>query len=223
VTKQLKKPLVSLLILFAVTVLLDQLTKQWAYHTLVQDSFHKQTDNFPVCGNGDEDIARSRFVRRNQQSITVIEGYFDLRYVENCASAFGLMSRVPEGFRFPFFLGISLLAAAFIPYLYRKTPAGQRLMLYALPFVLGGAIGNLLDRLIYRFVIDFVDWYVTIGGLDRHWPTFNIADVAIVIGIGLMILQMIPLKRAARASGKDGAPTPTGAEGVEGTGGKTGA
>ena len=103
-----------------------------------------------------------------------------------------MMGKVPETFRFPFFLGVSILAIFFIPYLYRKTPADQRLMIYALPFVLSGAIGNLLDRLIYRYVIDFIDWYVVVGGLERHWPTFNVADAAIVIGIGLMLLQMLP-------------------------------
>jgi lipoprotein signal peptidase len=107
------------------------------------------------------------------------------------------MNRVPESFRFPFFLIISLLALGFIPYLYVKTPADQRFMLYGLPFILGGAIGNLIDRLVTRYVIDFIEWYITIGGQDRHWPTFNIADAAIVIGIGLMVLQMLPLRKNA--------------------------
>jgi signal peptidase II len=105
---------------------------------------------------------------------------------------------VPEAFRFPFFMIVSALAAAFIPYLYRKTPASQRLMLYALPFVLGGAVGNLVDRLVYRYVIDFVQWYVTVGGIPRYWPTFNIADAAIVVGIGLMLLQMLPRRAGSR-------------------------
>jgi lipoprotein signal peptidase len=95
---------------------------------------------------------------------------------------------------------VSIFAAFFIPYLYRKTPASQRLMLYAMPFVLGGAVGNLLDRLFYRYVIDFVDWYVTIDGVDRHWPTFNVADAAIVVGIGLMLLQLLPRKKRPDAA-----------------------
>ena len=199
VTKALKKPLISLIILFVIAVALDQGTKQWAVHALVDDGFHSHTADYKVCGDEDAEMRRSRFIRRHRKNVTVIEGYFDFRYVENCASAFGLMSRVPESFRFPFFLIVSLLAAAFIPYLYKKTPANHRLMLYALPFVLGGAVGNLLDRLIFRYVIDFVDWYVVINGTDRHWPTFNVADAAIVVGIGLMVLQMLPRKKTARA------------------------
>jgi lipoprotein signal peptidase len=195
VTKEIKKPLLSLILLFVASVALDQGTKQWAYHTLLDDSFHAETDKYPVCGDDAQERARARFVRRHQENISVIGGLFDLRYVENCASAFGMMGGAPEWFRFPFFLVVSLFAAFFIPYLYRKTPPNQRLMLYAMPFVLGGAVGNLLDRLIYRYVIDFVDWYVVINGVDRHWPTFNVADAAIVVGIGLMLLQLWPRKK----------------------------
>lgn len=199
-TKTIKKPLVSLIIIFVLSVVVDQATKQWAYQTLLDDRFHEQADNFPVCSNEAVDQSRSRFIHRHQKNITVIDGSFDFRYVENCASAFGMMSKVPESFRFPFFLVISILAAAFIPYLYKRTPANQTFMLYALPFVLGGAVGNLIDRLVYRFVIDFIDWYILFDGLNRHWPTFNIADVAIVIGIGLMILQMLPMHKNTPSS-----------------------
>lgn len=194
-----KKPLVALIALFAVTVLLDQGTKQLAYHGLLEEGFHDEQDALPVCGTADQERARERFVRRHRKSVEVVGGFFNLHYVENCASAFGLMGKVPEAFRFPFFLVVSILAALFIPYLYRKTPAEQKLMLYALPFVLGGAIGNLIDRLIYRYVIDFVQWYVTVDGVPRYWPTFNVADAAIVVGIGLMVLQMLPRKRKSKA------------------------
>lgn len=192
-----KKPLISLIIIFVVTVGLDQVSKQWAYHTLLSDAFHDKTDAYPTCGNEAEELNRARFVRRNSEPITVVNNLFNMRYVENCASAFGLMRSVPEKVRFPFFLIISLLACFVIPYMYVKTPPDQKFMIYALPFVLGGALGNLLDRMIYRFVIDFVDWYVVIGGKEHHWPTFNIADVAIVVGIGLMILQLLPSKNTS--------------------------
>lgn len=195
-TAQPKKPLVSLIVILVASVVLDQGSKQWAQHALLDDGFFADTDRYPACGSLKENIVREQFVRRHRQSISVVDGFFQLRYVENCASAFGLMGTVPEVFRFPFFLVISVLAVGFIPYLYRKTPAKQRLMLFALPFVLGGAIGNLLDRLITRYVIDFVEWYIVIGGEARHWPTFNVADAAIVVGIGLMVLQMLPLRRS---------------------------
>ena len=204
VTKEPKKPLVILIALFVAAVGIDQGTKQWAYRTLLDEGFHAQTDQYPVCGDKRQERARRNFIEDHRtgstvdgdrKGIPVIPGLFSIYYVENCASAFGLLDGTPEWFRFPFFLIVSIFAVIFIPYLYRKTPASQRLMLYAMPFVLGGAVGNLLDRLIYRYVIDFVDWYVTIGGVERHWPTFNIADAAIVIGIGLMVLQLWPRKK----------------------------
>ena len=198
-TDSKKKPLVSLIVILAVCLIADQGTKQLAQAKLMDDGFHERTDEYPACKGGVDDFKRERFVARHRQSVKVIDGFFDLRYVENCASAFGLMGRFPESCRVPIFQNITRLAVCFIPYLYLKTPAEQRLMLYALPFVLGGALGNLADRLIFRYVIDFVRWYVNMGGRPRDWPTFNVADAAIVVGIGLMVLQMIPRRKAARA------------------------
>lgn len=192
------KPFISLIVILVLSVVIDQWTKQWAHGALLDSEFHEDTEEYPACGNLKEALRRERFVGRHRKTVEVVDGFFNFRYVENCASAFGVMNRVPESFRFPFFLIVSLLAMGFIPYLYVKTPADQRLMLYALPFILGGAIGNLIDRLVTRYVIDFIEWYIKIGGQDRHWPTFNIADVAIVIGIGLMILQMLPFRKKAR-------------------------
>ncbi|MCP4606890.1 MAG: signal peptidase II [Proteobacteria bacterium] len=195
-----KKPFLSLIIILISVVVLDQGTKRLAQKKLLDKGFHEQTDNYPVCGDPKEDYRRDRFVSRHRQSVTVVDGFFDLRYVENCASAFGLMSRVPESFRFPFFLVVSIFAIAFIPYLYLKTPDDQQLMIYALPFVLGGALGNLIDRVVFRYVVDFIRWYITIGEKARDWPTFNVADAAIVVGIGLMVLQMLPMRRSNEAA-----------------------
>jgi signal peptidase II len=191
----IKKPLVIPIAILLAMIVLDQGTKQLAQSKLLDESFLELSDHYPACGNVQEDMRRERFVRSSRQNIAVIENFFDLRYVENCASAFGMFGNVPESFRFPFFLIVSLLAIAFVPYLYQKTPADQRLMFYALPFVLGGAIGNLIDRLVNRYVIDFIDWYIVRGESPMHWPTFNIADAAIVIGIGLMLLQMMQRKK----------------------------
>ncbi len=137
--KVTKKPLLSLIIIFILVVVADQATKQLAQAKLLDSGFQEKTEKYPACVNTSR--SRDRFVARHRSNIRVVDGFFDLRYVENCASAFGLMSGVPETFRFPFFLVVSVLAVAFIPYLYLKTPADQQWMLYALPFVLGGALG----------------------------------------------------------------------------------
>jgi signal peptidase II len=197
-TDQQKKPLVILIVIFIACVAADQITKQVAHHSLLSPGFHEKTQDYPPCVAPESNIERERFLRRHRHNIVVIDGFFDLRYVENCAAAFGMVENLPEKVRYPFFLVVSFLAVLFIPYLYWKTPADQKLMLYALPFVLSGAVGNLIDRLIYRYVIDFISWYIIIGSNENErryqWPTFNIADAAIVVGIGLMVLQMIPHK-----------------------------
>jgi lipoprotein signal peptidase len=190
-----KKPLLSLIAILVMVVLIDQVTKQWAHHALLDKTFFAEEGAYPVCGNKTETINRERFIARHRENRDVINGFFKLRYVENCASAFGLMGGVPEGFRFPFFIIVSIAALLFIPYLYNQTSTDQRLMLYGLPFILGGAIGNLLDRVIFRYVIDFIEWYVTVDGVEKHWPTFNVADAAIVVGIALMVLEMMPIRQ----------------------------
>ncbi|MCU0663260.1 MAG: signal peptidase II [Myxococcota bacterium] len=201
-TDQQKKPLIALLIIFVACVAADQITKQMAHHTLLAPAFHTQTAEHPVCGGPQVDEERERFVRRHRRNVVVVDGFFDFRYVENCASAFGMLESLPEGLRYPFFLAVSFLAVLFIPYLYWRTPADQILMLYALPFVLAGAVGNLIDRLVFRYVIDFIRWYITVNGQQKQWPTFNIADAAIVVGIGLMVLQMLPRRGSKADAGR---------------------
>jgi signal peptidase II len=74
-------------------------------------------------------------------------------------------------------------------------------MRWGLPLALGGAMGNLVDRIRYGQVIDFIDMYVTRGGREHHWPTYNVADIAIVAGVALMVIDMIlPARRSAPRS-----------------------
>lgn len=186
-----QKPIVSVLLIFVLFTVLDQGTKYWAHHSLLTEEFHSETEQYPTCSTPEEEMSRARFVYTNSTPMQVINNLFSFRYVENCSNAFSLMSNVSESFRFPFLLIISILACIGIPYMYIKTPVAHTYTLYALPFILSGALGNTLDRMFYRYVIDFVDWYIVIGGKEHHWPTFNVADVSIVVGIALMALQVI--------------------------------
>jgi signal peptidase II len=106
---------------------------------------------------------------------------------------------VIENVRRPFFLLVSVAAIAFIMTLYRRLLPRQRALKWGLPLVLGGALGNVLDRIRYGQVIDFIDVHVVYRGVERHWPTFNVADVAICVGVGLMALDMFATKRAPPA------------------------
>jgi signal peptidase II len=193
-----KKPLALLLLIVIAIVAADQATKYAAQSKLLKERFFERTDTYPCCLGGEQDLARSRFVRSQRNSVSVIDGFFNLKYVENCASAFGMMGNLSESVRFRLLIIVTFVAILFIlPFLYQKTPPDQHLTIYGLSFLQGGAIGNLVDRLVHRYVIDFVDWYIIINGKPIHWATFNVADVAIVIGMGLVLLQMALGKRTS--------------------------
>ena len=121
------------------------------------------------------------------QSKSVIPELFNLTYVRNTGAAFGFLSHKPLGFRIPFFVGISLAAVAFILYFLYRLENDQILLTVALSLVLGGAIGNLIDRIRLGEVIDFLDIYF--GRL--HWPAFNIADIAITAGVLILLVEMV--------------------------------
>ncbi len=131
----------------------------------------------------------------HDKKIVVIEGFWNFDLAKNRGGAWGLLGDQPDNVRLPFFFAISAVAVVFIVSLYRKLEPRQTALKWALPLVLGGALGNLHDRIRHQHVIDFIDWYVTIGGKETHWPTFNIADVWIVAGVGLMVVDMFTPRR----------------------------
>lgn len=116
------------------------------------------------------------------QSVPVTS-FFNLVLVYNKGAAFSFLSS-QGGWQRYFFTGIAIVAAIVITYLIKKN-LGQRLHCWGLTLILGGAVGNLIDRLMYGHVIDFLDFYVK----GWHWPAFNVADIAICVGAGLYILD----------------------------------
>lgn len=129
--------------------------------------------------------------------ITVIPGFFNLTYVRNRGAAFGMLAGVPGIWRSAFFIVVTVIAIAAIVLLIRKT--SERLLVAAFSLIAGGALGNLIDRIRYGEVVDFIDWYVR----SHHWPTFNVADSAISVGVGLLVIDML-----FGASTKSQAPNP---------------
>ncbi|MFP2959586.1 signal peptidase II [Myxococcus sp. 1LA] len=119
-----------------------------------------------------------------------IEDYWHFRYVENPGAAWGIFGGMPEGVRRAFFLVVSLVAMGFIVTMYRRTPVEQRLSRLSLALVTGGALGNFMDRLLRGYVIDFIDWHWR-NQPGMRWPTFNVADVAISVGVVLMLLDSL--------------------------------
>lgn len=124
---------------------------------------------------------------KGRPPITVIDDAFDLVYVENTGAAFGLFAKSKDGVRIPVFHVVSTIAIAAIIYLFVTLKTHQTLLTVSLSAILGGAVGNFTDRVRLGYVVDFLD--VHWGTL--HWPAFNVADTAITIGVGLLILDMI--------------------------------
>ncbi|MFQ5533007.1 MAG: signal peptidase II [Candidatus Methylomirabilales bacterium] len=121
------------------------------------------------------------------QVIPVIPSFFNLTYVLNPGAAFGFLSDAPAALRGPFFTGISILAAVFIIY-YRSAHRQMNLLSsLALSLILGGALGNLVDRFRLGMVVDFLDFYYA----GYHWPAFNVADSAITVGVALMVFELL--------------------------------
>jgi signal peptidase II len=112
-----------------------------------------------------------------------VTSFFNLVLVYNKGAAFSFLA-TQQGWQRYFFSVLGIAAALFIVYLLRKH-AGQRMFCWALALILGGAVGNVVDRLLYGHVIDFLDFHV--GGW--HWPAFNVADSAICIGAVLFVID----------------------------------
>lgn len=123
-------------------------------------------------------------------SIPVIDKFFNLTYIRNTGAAFGILAGSAAAFRLPFLMIFSLLAIGFIIVMLRRLPERETGLISALAFILGGAIGNLIDRFAYGEVIDFLDFYWA----NYHWPAFNIADSFITVGVTITVYYLIKAK-----------------------------
>jgi signal peptidase II len=136
-------------------VIVDQLTKLWIMTT---------------------------FALHEQQNI--IPGVFDLVYVTNTGAAFGFLAGSKNLLRQAFFVAVAIIALIVIVFAYGHLKRQGRIFVYALGLIAGGAVGNLIDRLRFGSVVDFLDFYLG----SYHWPAFNVADSAITVGVALFLL-----------------------------------
>ena len=168
--------------LFAIVTVLsliaDQATKIWARAAL------------PVAGHGTgplgkciipDDIA-ARLC--GGSPVKVIDGYWDWRLSMNPGSAFGLFSSQTGARVFLSLVGIAAVIGMI--HMLRKARTDQRVLHWALALVAGGAIGNLIDRIYFGVVTDFVLWHYH----EHEWPVFNVADIVLVVGVGLMFIDI---------------------------------
>lgn len=162
---RMRKPLISFLITAGMVILLDQATK---YYVTSQFRLH--------------------------ESLPVIEGFFSITYIRNPGAAFGFLAGASPLFRGLFFTVVTLIAVGLILFYLLKNRDSSPLPMTPLCLIFAGAVGNLVDRIRFGEVIDFLD--VSIG--SYHWPAFNVADSAISIGVAFLIVDMIR-KRKKRA------------------------
>ncbi|WP_437563986.1 signal peptidase II [Sorangium sp. So ce542] len=186
---------VFLLAVSAVTLAADLGTKWWAKDRLEPRALADLAD-----------APRPLALRK----IEVIPDHLNLIFAKNHGGAWGILGDESEAIRRPFFLVVSIAAIVFIVSLYRKLHPSQIALKWGLPLVLGGALGNLVDRIRYGYVIDFIQVRFTPTFV---WPTFNVADIAIVVGVGLMAIDMFSPQRpelAGKPSGATGAKASAG-------------
>ena len=122
----------------------------------------------------------------------VVADYFNLVLVFNKGAAFSFLATA-QGWQTPFFGAIAVVASLIIGFLIYKNQ-NKRLFCCGLGFILGGALGNLYDRLVYGQVVDFLDFHAA----GWHWPAFNIADAAITIGAGILIAESFMHREESR-------------------------
>jgi signal peptidase II len=124
------------------------------------------------------------------EAVPIIPNFFQLVHVRNTGAAFGIGANAASKI-VPLLLNIGAIAVFCVVVVYAlRSAVTDRLLQTGLHLILGGAIGNLVDRFRFGYVVDFLDAYVTFGGREHHWPAFNVADSAICIGIALLFLDM---------------------------------
>jgi len=148
-------------------ILLDQATKAWIISTM-----------------------------RLYDSFVVIAGFFNITYVRNPGAAFGFLAGASPLFRYIFFLAVTVAAILLILHYLRVSRIEETSLVSALALILAGAVGNLIDRVRFGEVVDFLDVYIG----AHHWPAFNVADSAITVGAAILIVVLLR-KRKERTEG----------------------
>ncbi len=175
-------------------IVLDQWTKFVVLETLTT-AFDGAPSRVAVFVGAAPEPGFDGYHYRPKDMVVLSDDYFRLRYAENPGAAFGLFRTLPEHLRGPLFHLVSIGAVILIGFYFSKLKGekGEGWARWGLPLVLGGALGNYLDRLARGFVIDFLEAH----WLEKaYWPAFNVADTAIVVGVGLLVIDSFVRKEA---------------------------
>jgi signal peptidase II len=173
----------AIAIAIAVTVALlaaDLWTKAWAENELSTERMGRLP---PLCETDEYGTLATQ--RQRTEPIVLIDEYLMFRYAENCGAAFGLMRDAPPVARKVVF-GLAAAAASLVMFVLFARGRGQTLFAVSVPLIVSGAVGNLIDRVRYGYVVDFIRFHLPNGW---EWPTFNIADCGITVGVILLVLD----------------------------------
>jgi len=182
-----KQIALALAMIFLSTVVIDQITKRHAHGTLMTWSHESNLDMYksrvvPVASVGRPEASYSE----NAFFISL-----NFNYARNRGAAFSMLSDLPDSIRVPFFYAVTLLCVIYISFYLRTLPINFHLTRFGLVMILAGAIGNFIDRVIQSYVIDFVDVSWNVFGWRHDFAVFNVADIAINVGIIAFLLEMI--------------------------------
>jgi signal peptidase II len=198
------------ILLFLATVGLDQTTKYhaqrqymtWSHETDLR-SYRGDSSRVLTLGVSPS-LTTEKGIARDEISNNWLD--FHLTYVRNPGAAWGSFANAPEKIRLWLFYAVTVFVSGMIVYLFKSSHPGQRMARTALVLVLSGAAGNFIDRLLLKYVIDWLHFHWKIFGWEYSFPVFNWADVAINLGIAFMLLDMLLQEIALRRSVKAGQP-----------------
>ncbi|MCP5101838.1 MAG: signal peptidase II [bacterium] len=131
-------------------------------------------------------IIKAEFASQPYKVITVLKNLFTIRYVQNQGAVWGIFSDASHTIIPKIITGLSITALVIVIYFFLKLQSVCKWELTSLSFIIGGAVGNIIDRIVQGYVVDFLD--VIIG--TYHWPTFNVADSFITIGVIILIISI---------------------------------
>lgn len=201
-SKESRRKFLILALVSLAVLALDQWTKWIAVAELTNrfDGASSFSQRAGLFLSGVEDPGYDGYHFQPTRQVVVSDSFFRFRYAENPGAAFGMFRTLPENIRGPLFHLVTLGAVVLIFSYYRKLSGSdprERWVLWGLPLVLGGALGNYVDRVARAFVIDFLEAH----WMDKAaWPAFNIADAAICIGIGMLVVDGFVRKEAPKPS-----------------------
>jgi len=168
------------LVATALLTVADLWSKHWAEAELSRE---RATPSHGVCEPDPQGYYSMQRVR--SRSVVLVDGYLEFRYAENCGAAFGMLNESPKWVRIAVFMSAGAVAVGALLFMF-ITGTGGKLFAWSVPLIVSGALGNLVDRVRLGYVVDFIRFHLQEGW---EWPTFNVADSTITVGVALLLLD----------------------------------